>query len=878
MTGSRKRGENRKVRRWEPRALGLFALFALAGCSTDPTRDSGSPERAISSTQDGLTLAELQKLTPEMGEERMHFGDSIAVSGDLALIGAVTSNDSRGAAYAFERSGGTWAETQTLGGTGIEGDSYFGTVALSGNLGLVSGSTSAQSMRARHTVVFAYEHDGSDFVEREQLLGAGDSFSSFGSAIAVSGTTALVAAVAVDSQKGVVHVLEHDGMNWIAGPILTASDGVSGDFFGSTLLLRGDTALIGATNKDGARGAVYVFVRNGQSWTEQTKLVSSPRKPMANFGNSLALEGDRAVIGAWQDDGVEEASAGSAYVFERNGTTWTQSQRLTAGMEEQRSGGFGYQTVLKDDLVIVTSYLADVGAVPQRGALFRFERDGMDWVFAEKIATSDGVTNDTVGQYLSYDDQTLLVSSIGSDVDERLDQGVVYAFAFVGMPCNAPGDCLSGHCVDGVCCDTACDGACDVCTAALGAFTDGRCGPAPAGYAGVPVCAPAACNGASADCEDCSGDADCPSGLYCAADGACEPVKGRGATCDDAAEADCAEDGCRVCGSRPCVDGVCCNADCAGACDACSEARGASADGTCTVLTEGAGRPACGGGFACDGSGAECPTACAGDASCRASHYCTPQETCAPRTCNDAGDCNGDAPYCVDGICCDAACTGQCEACDVAGSEGLCTAVEGVPHRERSACDGAGMECGGRCDGVDRSACAYVASGTACGEASCEDNSALGASCDGQGACVEEPARACEPYACATGGCLTSCERDEDCSTGNSCSDGMCLFSGGRCSEDGTQALDGSGVLVKDCLPYLCVNGQCAEACVSTADCQSGYLCDTKREQCIAKSSDTTYDEGCGCRVPRRTRETPGAVAFLALVAAFGVARRRRAR
>jgi MYXO-CTERM domain-containing protein len=414
-----------------------------------------------------------------------------------------------------------------------------------------------------------------------------------------------------------------------------------------------------------------------------------------------------------------------------------------------------------------------------------------------------------------------------------------------------------------------------VCSEALGASEDGVCENAPAGYVGAPACEPDACTGESPDCEPCTTDAHCPSGAYCADGGACTPDKRKGATCDDAAGGDCEEDGCRVCaGDLPCVDGVCCDTACDGACDACSEALGAGADGTCTVLEEGTGEPTCRNGFACDGSGPDCPAECETDASCRASHYCSAQGTCEPRNCDAATDCGEAAPYCVDGICCDEPCTGQCEACDVTQREGLCSPVTGTPHGDRTSCVAEGEECGGTCDGDTRARCTYGAAGTACGTPSCSDGTAEASSCDGRGACVAAEPVTCSPYACGADGCLDGCTVDDDCASGYSCIDGSCLFSGGRCSEDGKQALDGDGALVKECEPYTCVNGQCAESCTSTSDCQRGFVCDTAAERCIATASDVTDEGGCACRTTGRGSSSSAWLVALAFGAACLLRRR----
>jgi hypothetical protein len=106
--------------------------------------------------------------------------------------------------------------------------------------------------------------------------------------------------------------------------------------------------------------------------------------------------------------------------------------------------------------------------------------------------------------------------------------------------------------------------------------------------------------------------------------------------------------------------------------------------------------------------------------------------------------------------------------------------------------------------------------------------------------------------------------------------DGRCVFSGGRCSEDGTDALDGDGNLVEECKPYLCINGACEDSCASSSDCQDGFLCDTVEAQCVAESDNVSTSEGCGCRLAGAGRGDPRTLAALAL--SIWILRRRRLR
>ncbi|MBI4700362.1 MAG: hypothetical protein HY744_04190 [Deltaproteobacteria bacterium] len=228
----------------------------------------------------------------------------------------------------------------------------------------------------------------------------------------------------------------------------------------------------------------------------------------------------------------------------------------------------------------------------------------------------------------------------------------------LGEGCGEAKECLSGLCIDAVCCDKACGGACDGCD--LGG-SKGSCKPRAKGAAGSPSCAPYLCDGQSAGCPtSCAGDGDCAGGYYCDLAGQCAPQKGNGATCQSPAQ----------CASGFCADGYCCDKACGGACEACD--LGGS-KGTCTPLAKGtAGSPDCSP-YVCDGLGGPCPSSCAGDDDCAAQHYCSVGKSCLPlkvlgQGCNEAKECL--SGLCVDAVCCESSCAGACDACDLGGDKG----------------------------------------------------------------------------------------------------------------------------------------------------------------------------------------------------------------
>ncbi len=224
------------------------------------------------------------------------------------------------------------------------------------------------------------------------------------------------------------------------------------------------------------------------------------------------------------------------------------------------------------------------------------------------------------------------------------------------------------------------------------------------------------------------------------------------------------------------------------------------------------------------------------------------------QTCSTASDCG--SGFCVDGLCCNSACGGQCQACDVAGTLGTCTTVtSGAPHGERTACVGDSSACNGVCDGASPNACDFPGAATQCRGPSCTGAVAtLAASCNQSGSCPQMVTVSCGRYGCGATDCNTSCGSDGDCSSGNFCnSHGQCVqqhVPGDTCSA-ADQCNTGNCVYgvccsVSSCGSYTCTGegGTCQTSCSndnncgSDAYCNNGGQCVPKKAQAIACTAD----------------------------------------
>ncbi|MFO0675822.1 MAG: hypothetical protein U0169_04770 [Polyangiaceae bacterium] len=444
-----------------------------------------------------------------------------------------------------------------------------------------------------------------------------------------------------------------------------------------------------------------------------------------------------------------------------------------------------------------------------------------------------------------------------------------------GAACRLDTECVTGHCVDGVCCDSACDAPCSTCSS-----TPGTCTERAAGDPGrSAACAPYVCSGSPRSCAStCASDGECGPNSFCNRQGECKPRVPSGLSCN--ATLDCREAGCRVCATGFCADGICCDTACDGACDACS-----IVPGTCTPLPRGnPGFPTCAPAV-CDGVATTCPTACTNDAECDDGSRCDrTRAACVPLLANGVA-CPFDeacsSGSCTDGVCCNARCDGQCEACDVEGAPGVCSPVAGVPSGARPACPTTpGEPCRARaCDGIDPRTCAgFVGSDVTCGASSCEGGVERSRStCDGEGRCSAARTRSCAPFACGAEACKTACAVDGECANGLVCEPGSrTCVKPAECA-DSTTVRSPVGTLAS-CMPYLCRAGSCGTSCTSVDDCAAPSVCDGAGKCSPKKDVEAPAEEGCSIAAPGRNGDEHPGMALSLLFGSVVVAARVRRR
>ena len=281
---------------------------------------------------------------------------------------------------------------------------------------------------------YIFEDDGTGWAEKAKLTAsaaaAGDLF---GQAVSIDGDAVVIGSFFDDdlgSHSGSAYVFRGSGSSWTQEAKFTASDGAEADQFGFSVSVSGDAALIGAPFNDDAgadSGSAYVFRWDGNSWSEEAKLTPSDGAAGDRFGDSVSISGNALVAGAtFADVGGDET--GVAYVFRWNGTAWNQEAKLTAS-DANKGDQFGFAVGISGDTAVVGAY--GKGPGKNKGAAYVFKWDGTTWSEEAKITASDGAAHDQFGGSVSISGDIIVAGAPRGD-DGSKDSGAAYVFERIG--------------------------------------------------------------------------------------------------------------------------------------------------------------------------------------------------------------------------------------------------------------------------------------------------------------------------------------------------------------------------------------------------------------------------------------------------------------
>ncbi|MCH7848925.1 MAG: PKD domain-containing protein [Planctomycetes bacterium] len=394
---------------------------------------------------------EFVKVLSTPGAPMAYFGwaADMSADGNTALVGAIWDEAAgafSGAAYVFVREGSTWKQqAMLLGADAASGDQFGDSVALSadGNIAVVGATTDDNEAGEHAGSAYVFSRRGSVW-SQEAKLRASDAAEEdhFGQSVGISakGDLVVVGAVWDDDaceddrhcDSGSAYVFVRRGKIWVEQAKLIPSDGASNDFFGSSSAVSGDsnTIVIGAMGS-GSSGAAYLFVKNGATWTATQKLTPSDGGIGDRFGKAcdLSADGSSVLVGAAEADMPGACRAGAAYIFARQGLVWIEQAKLTAS-KPVGAASLGYALTLSPDgETALIGARTDDGEIPNSGSAYLFVRRGSIWSEQVRITASDPEQFDAFGNAvaMSADASTAIIGAPRGD-DQGLDSGFAYVF------------------------------------------------------------------------------------------------------------------------------------------------------------------------------------------------------------------------------------------------------------------------------------------------------------------------------------------------------------------------------------------------------------------------------------------------------------------
>jgi hypothetical protein len=375
----------------------------------------------VGSSSSALAVGEveLHKLTASDANTGDTFGESVAISGDTAIVGAYLDNhagDSSGSAYLFDVTTGSQIAKLTASDAAAGDDFSHFAVAISGTTAIVGAYGNDDN---GHLSGSAYLYDFSDpcnIIETKLTASDANTGDRFGCSVSISGSTALVGAWGNDNWSGSAYLFDVTTGSEIAK--LTASDAAREDAFGDAVAISGSTALVGAPWNDDApsgsnSGSAYLFDFSDPCNITEIKLTASDHGGGQNFGNSLAISGVTALV----------KGGSSAYLFDA--ATGSEIAKLTAS-DAAAGDDFGYSVAISGVTALVGARLNDDDGADS-GSAYLFDFSDPCNIIETKLTASDAAEGDAFGGSVSISGSTTIVGAAGND-DAGENSGSAYLF------------------------------------------------------------------------------------------------------------------------------------------------------------------------------------------------------------------------------------------------------------------------------------------------------------------------------------------------------------------------------------------------------------------------------------------------------------------
>jgi len=384
-----------------------------------------------------LLQKQIKELLASDSSPRDIYGIIVALSVDTAVIGVPFDNTksfNSGSAYIYTRNNGAWAlQQQLLASDSAPGDQYGWSVALQGDTVLI-GARFDDDKGFNSGSAYVYTRNAGVWTEQQKLTANDGAVNDqYGITISLAGDTVAIGAPFDDDNgfdSGSAYVYSLNAGVWILQQKLTTSDGAPGDQYGWSVALEGDSALIGARFDDDKgfnSGSAYLYNLDAGAWVMKQKLIAADGAVNDQFGWSVALDDDTAVIGARFDDDTG-INSGSAYVYTRSDGEWGLQQNLTAS-DGAPGNQYSWAVALDGDTVIIGAPF-DNDQDRLSGSCYVYTRNADVWSEKQKLTASIEVLGERYGMSVALEGNTMVV---GSCLDYQ--RGSLSGFTYINTTC-----------------------------------------------------------------------------------------------------------------------------------------------------------------------------------------------------------------------------------------------------------------------------------------------------------------------------------------------------------------------------------------------------------------------------------------------------------
>ncbi len=382
-----------------------------------------------------MSWVEQAELVSSNPKNNANFGNSVSIYGDTAIVGEpfqIFFETNLGKAYIFTRSGTNWLRQAELVPLDPEVRAQFGwSVSIYGDTAIVGAPfKDASGTDSGKAYIFIRDSYGNWSQQAELVPLDPELNAQFGNSVSIYGDTVIVGALLKDasgSDSGKAYIFTRSGTSWTRQAELVPSDPELNALFGFSVSIYGDTVIVGSLLKDTSifnSGKAYIFTRSGTSWSRQAELVPSDPEIGANFGISVSIYGDTAIVGASRKD-ASGTDSGKAYIFTRSGTSWSQQAGLIPS-DPEADAQFGNSVSIYSDTVIIGAIAADVSG-SNSGKAYIFTRLGSSWSQQAALVPSDPEVNSFFGNSVSIYDNKAIIGAFFKDINPT-DAGKAYIF------------------------------------------------------------------------------------------------------------------------------------------------------------------------------------------------------------------------------------------------------------------------------------------------------------------------------------------------------------------------------------------------------------------------------------------------------------------